>query len=126
MFPVVDRGELFFRTAPASTPAASRAATPCPGWLQTYPAPEDRARPVRSAQRHGRAHQLTLTLTDRVIGVMGQPDRSLFQVGMPAAESRLVYLDRRTGKENWVASLGSIELPKDCRTTSRRLYAGCR
>jgi outer membrane protein assembly factor BamB len=116
VFPVVDRGELFFQDGRRVYARSLESGDPLPGWLQTYPAPEDRAGlyVLPGATGSPRTHQLTLTLTDRaVLGVMGQTDRNMLQQMVQGTEPRLVCLDRRTGKENWVATMGNIELPKD-------------
>jgi tetratricopeptide (TPR) repeat protein len=117
IFPVVDRGELYFQDGTRVYARSLESGDPLPGWLQTYPAPEDRAGQYVLSNTNGppRTHQLTLTLTDRaVLGVMGQPDRNAIALGQAQiSEPRLVCLDRKTGKENWVAAIGSIELPKD-------------
>ncbi len=58
-----------------------------------------------------RAHQQAITLTDQqVLAVMGQPDNSVMQFGVAArGETRLVCLDRETGKENWVIAPSTMK-----------------
>jgi outer membrane protein assembly factor BamB/tetratricopeptide (TPR) repeat protein len=115
VFPVVDRGELFFQDGTRVFARSLESGNPLPGWLQTYPGEREGQYWLPNAAGQPRTHQLTLTLTDRaVLGVMGQPDRNLLTVGgAQAGEVRLVSLDRTTGKENWVVALQGMELPKD-------------
>jgi outer membrane protein assembly factor BamB len=128
VFPVVDRGELYFQDGTRVYGRSLESGDPLPGWLQTYPAPEDRAGQYVLSNTAGppRTHQLTLTLTDRaVLGVMGQPDRNGMQMGQPQfGEPRLVCLDRKTGKENWVAATSSLELPKDLPDDQQKAVRG--
>ena len=60
-----------------------------------------------------RTHQLTLTLTDRtVLAVMGQEDPVRMLANIPDnGESRLVCLDRESGKENWIVSPSQFKQP---------------
>lgn len=128
VFPVVDRGELFFQDGTRIYARSLESGDPLPGWLQTYPAPEERSGQyvLPGAGSPPRTHQLSLTLTDRaVLGVMGQLDRNSFQINQqPIAETRLVCLDRRTGKQNWVAAMSSIELPKDLPDDQQKAIRG--
>ena len=115
IMPVADRGELYFQDGQRVYAVSLDSGMPLPGWSQTY---RDRngqyvlpntAGPARTIQQ-------TLTLTDRsVLAVMGQPERQLMSVGMvPQGESRLVCLDRSTGKEQWVVSLATAtDIPKN-------------
>ena len=115
IMPVADRGELYFQDGQRVYAVSLDSGLPLPGWAQTY---RDRngqyvlpntAGPARTIQQ-------TLTLTDRsVLAVMGQPERQLMSVGMvPQGESRLVCLDRSTGKQQWVVSLATAtDIPKN-------------
>lgn len=115
VFPVVDRGELFFQDGARVYARSIESGVALPGWAQTYPGDRDGQYVLPNVVGSPRTHQLSLTLTDRaVLGVMGQPDRSLINAGVvQAAEPRLVCLDRATGRENWVVALSGLPLPKD-------------
>lgn len=115
VFPVVDRGELFFQDGARVYARSIESGVALPGWAQTYPGDRDGQYVLPNVVGSPRTHQLSLTLTDRaVLGVMGQPDRSLMNPGVvQAAEPRLVCLDRATGRENWVVALSGLPLPKD-------------
>ena len=115
VFPVVDRGELFFQDGARVFARSLESGIALPGWAQTYPADRDGQYVLPNVAGAPRTHQLTLTLTDRaVLGVMGQSDRSRASVGQAAGgEARLVCLDRQTGRENWIVTLSGLELPKD-------------
>jgi outer membrane protein assembly factor BamB len=115
VMPVVDRGELFFQDGTRVFARSLESGNPLPGWAQNYPGPPDRAGQYALPNAAGspRTHQNTLTLTDRaILGIMGQPDRNLASLGTPG-ESRLVSLDRQTGKENWLIALSGLELPNE-------------
>lgn len=115
VFPVVDRGELFFQDGARIYARSIESGVALPGWHQTYPGDRDGQYVLPNVVGAPRTHQLTLTLTESdVIGVMGQADRTLINAGVvPIAEPRLVCLDRATGRENWLVALSGIELPAD-------------
>jgi outer membrane protein assembly factor BamB len=83
---------------------------PLPGWTQTYPGTNGQYTVNNYAP--ARNQQFTLTLTDNsVLGVLGYSERWA-NFGMPVYGSdrgtRLVCLDRQTGKEKWVARPSKI------------------
>src|SRR6185436_18581400 len=121
VIPVVDRGEIFFQDGYRVYALHVESGVPLAGWNQTY-----------SGNRNGQywlpgqnltnlingigdqwtnamimaPRQYTLTLTDAsVLGVMGQPDMRAL-LGQVAAEggTRLVCLERSTGKARWIAN----------------------
>jgi hypothetical protein len=102
--PVVDRGELFFQDGERIYGLNLESGVPLPGWLQSHGPDHDAAYTLPNLAGSARTHQLTLTVTDRaVLAVMGQQDPIRMQMGLAdQGETRLVCLDRRTGKENWV------------------------
>jgi outer membrane protein assembly factor BamB len=104
--PVVDRGELFFQDGERVYGLNLESGVPLPGWIQSHGADHDGAFTLPGVMGSPRSHQLTLTVTDRaLLAVMGQPDPIRAQVGIPdTGETRLVCLDRETGKENWIVS----------------------
>src|SRR5438445_3051375 len=121
VIPVVDRGEIFFQDGYRIFALHVESGVPLAGWNQTY-----------SGTRNGqfwlpgqnlnnliagmgdqwmavttmapRQHTLTLT-DDAVLGVMGQPDmRALLgQIGAEGG-TRLVCLERSSGKVRWIAN----------------------
>ncbi len=129
--PAVDRNELFFQDGQRVYAVSLESGLALPGWLTTYPG-EKNGRYLASAALP-RGGQTTVTLTDEeVLAVMGQPVNAalaaqLGQMGFvqpragggvaeamvpPDRETRLVCLDRVSGKEKWVAT-ARTSLPKE-------------
>jgi outer membrane protein assembly factor BamB/tetratricopeptide (TPR) repeat protein len=104
--PVVDRGDLFFQDGERIYGLNLESGVPLPGWLQSHGPDHDGAYALPNVSGSARTHQLTLTVTDRaVLAVMGQQDPIRMQMGLgEPGETRLVCLDRETGKENWVVA----------------------
>lgn len=104
IMPVVDRGELFFQDGERLYGVNLESGVPIPGWQQSHGPEHDGAYTLPNVTGSPRSHQLTLTVTDQsVLAVMGQQDPNLVRVGLPEqGETRLVCLDRATGKENWL------------------------
>ena len=111
VMPVVDRGELFFQDGERVYGLNLESGVPLPGWQQSHGADHDGAYTLPNVQGSPRTHQLTLTLTDHaVLAVMGQTDPELARNGIqPQGETRLVCLDRMTGKENWVVAPSELK-----------------
>lgn len=108
IIPVVDRGELFFQDNANLYALSAESGSPLPGWGQTYPGEKRGRYSIPNAWPSPRSYQSTLTLTDdSVLAIMSQPDLLASQMTNNAAAApkltRLVCLDRRTGKEKWVA-----------------------
>lgn len=114
IFPVVDRGELFIQDNARVYAVSLESGTALPGWAQTYDG-ERAGRYSLPAWSTPRGQQCTLTLTDdAVYAVMAQAEiAAVTWTNVPAArgETRLVCLDRRSGRQRWVAS--SRTLPPD-------------
>jgi outer membrane protein assembly factor BamB len=104
IMPVTDHGALFFQDGQRIYARDLDSNLPLPGWAQTYPASGDYTLP--NASGSARTNQLTVTVTSHeVLAVMGQPDRQAIAIGMPPqGETRLVCLDRDSGKEKWIVS----------------------
>lgn len=113
VIPVVDRGELFFQDGERIYGLNLESGVPLPGWLQSHGPDHDGAFTLPGVVGSPRSHQLTLTLTDRsVLAVMGQEDPVRTLIGIPdSGETRLVCLDRETGKENWIVSPSQFKQP---------------
>lgn len=125
VLPVVDRGELFFQDNSRIYAVSLESGTALPGWADTYDG--DRGgRYALSAWSTPRGQQCTLTVSDdAVYAVMAQPDvAAMTMTGTmtPRGETRLVCLDRRTGRERWVASARS--LPQDAAAARNLDFSG--
>ena len=110
IMPVVDHGELFFQDGQRIYGLSLESGVPLPGWQQTHGSEHNGAYTLPNVTGSPRANQLTLTVTDRhVLAVMGQQDPDLLRVNViPQGETRLVCLDRQTGKENWLIAPGQL------------------
>lgn len=110
IIPAIDRGEMFFQDGARIYAVSLDSGSPLPGWLEQY---RGTGQFVTNAalQPLSRRQQYTVTVTDKeVLAVVGQNGRAIQFPGQPAAqrgETRLVCLDRATGKEKWSQS------PKD-------------
>lgn len=111
VLPVADAGELYFQDGSRIYAVSLQSGVPLPGWIQTYP----NSNGQYSVKSYGnaRSRQHTLTLTDSsVLAVMGYSDRLANYYGSSAwgedRGTRLVSLDRATGKEKWTSKPGKI------------------
>jgi outer membrane protein assembly factor BamB len=111
ILPVADDGEMYFQDGSRVYAVSLLSGVPLPGWIQSYPGTNGQY----TINNYGfsRSQQSTLTLTENaVLGVLGYSDRSANYGGLPVYGSdrgtRLVCLDRATGKERWVARPGKI------------------
>jgi outer membrane protein assembly factor BamB len=111
VMPVVDRGQLFFQDGERVYGLNLESGVPLPGWIQSHGAEHDGAYSLPGVSGSPRTHQLTLTLTDRaVLAIMGQADPVRMQAGIPdTGETRLVCLDRETGRENWIVTPSQLK-----------------
>lgn len=110
ILPSVDRGELFFQDNARVYALNLESGLPLPGWSATYDG-ERNGRYVTTAATTPRNFQYSVTVTDdSVFAVMGQVDPySQLNAYTPAQrDTRLVCLDRRTGKEKWVARTSTL------------------
>ena len=104
VMPIVDRGELFFQDNARVYAVSLDSGLPLPGWASTYDGDRN-GRYAITAWSTPRNTQYTLALTDdSVLGMMGQVDWPTMLAGMAFTQrdTRLVCLDRHTGKEKWV------------------------
>src|SRR3954447_7335613 len=99
VYPVVDRGELFFQDNARVYAVSLESGLPLPGWAQTY-----------DGERGGRyvaagcvttprnQHYATTVTSDSVLAIMGQSDVvAMTMYGINTAhDTRLVCLDRKT------------------------------
>lgn len=129
IMPVIDRGDLFFQDGQRVYAVSLESGVPLPGWQQSHGADHGGAYALPSVSGSPRDHQLTLTVTDRaVLAVMGQQDNNVLRVGgaVQLGETRLVCLDRQTGREKW--TVAPTNLPQESlhglRFTGSPLVAG--
>lgn len=104
VMPVADAGELYFQDGSRVYAVSLQSGVPLPGWLQSYP--NSNGTYEIKSYGNARADQHTLTLTDSsVLAVMGYSDRMANYYGSSAygadRATRLVCLDRATGREKW-------------------------
>ncbi len=103
IFPVVDRGEMFFQDNARVYAVSLESGLPLPGWAETYDGDRN-GRFSTNAWPSPRSQQSTLCLTaDSVLAIMGQSDVITMQFtgGYGQRDTKLVCLDRRTGKLKW-------------------------
>ncbi len=111
VMPVADAGELYFQDGSRIYAVSLQSGVPLPGWIQTYP--NSNGQYSIKSYGNARSQQHTLTLTDNsVLAVMGYSDRLANYYGSSAwgedRATRLVCLDRATGKEKWVTRPSKI------------------
>src|SRR5207248_4478516 len=113
VMPVVDRGELFFQDNARIYAVSLDSGLPLAGWASTWDGDRN-GRYSITAWSTPRNTQYTLALTDdSVLAIMGQMDLQTMLVGLTLAtrDTRLVCLDRRTGKERWVIRPAALPDP---------------
>jgi outer membrane protein assembly factor BamB len=104
ILPVSEGGELYFQDGSRLYAVSLQSGVPLPGWQQSYP--QANGQYAVHSFGYGRNHQHTVTLTDdAVLAVMGYGDR-MAQFGGSQTwgndkRTRLVCLDRATGREKW-------------------------
>ncbi len=107
VMPVVDQGELFFQDGVKVYAVSLESGVPLPGWAQTYSGERGGAYST-NGQAIASGQQLNVTVTeDSVLAIMGGPDRMAAlrgEVQSPDRQSRLVCLDRVSGRERWTRS----------------------
>lgn len=106
ILPAIDRGELYFQDNARLYAVSIDSGLPLPGWAETYSGDRGGVYTVPKASATPRGAQAAVCLTDdAVLAVMGQTDRvAMLYAPGAARDSRLVCLDRRTGRERWVFS----------------------
>ena len=116
VMPAVDRGELYFQDG-RRVYAVSLASggLPLTGWRQSYAGERNGQYVLNGTWGSARNYQHCVTLTDTaVLAVMGQPDRRALEIGVNfQGETRLVCLDRATGRENWVVAPSALQLQRE-------------
>jgi outer membrane protein assembly factor BamB len=107
IFPAVDAGELFFQDGAAIYAVSIESGLPLSGWMQSHPGRDGVY--DSDVEPSPRMHPMTVTVTDRdVLAILGGDIRMRFMQGMAVPEqastSKLVCLDRATGRERWAAA----------------------
>jgi outer membrane protein assembly factor BamB len=115
IMPVVDGNALFFQDGARVWAVGLDSGIPLPGWSQTYGGADHKGVYQLKSAASLRNQQWTLTVTDTsVFAVMGQAQRLqwlLTQQGLdPGGDTgtRLVCLERETGRERWKMEIRSI------------------
>ena len=124
VMPVVDRGEMFFQDNAKVYAVNLETGGPLPGWETTWPGQNGCYQLTGGAGALPPGQQFCVTLSDKsVVAVMGLPNENLGVPMMaPAQTTRLVCLDRETGKQNWTTSV--TELPESASRYRRLQIAG--
>lgn len=114
IFPVEDRGELFFQDGQRIYAVDIESGLPLPGWAQTYGG-DRKGQYVVGGTPAPRWMPMSITVTeDAVLAVMGVPLNSQinYNIGRgqpsPNSDTRVVCLDRATGKQRWVAQTKQV------------------
>jgi outer membrane protein assembly factor BamB len=130
IMPVVDGGSLFFQDGARIWAVGLDSGIPLPGWVQTHGSKGFYQLKSSATLRN---QQYTLTLTENsVLGVLGQSTRLQMYYAAQGQElpggadagTRLVCLDRETGRERWKilsATLGGDNLQDEEKERLRSL-----
>jgi len=109
IMPAVDHGQLFFQDNTRIYALDLDSGGPLPAWVTTYPMQNGVYALVGTATPVPLGRQLCVTINDKyVTAVMGLSDPIAQSPMVPDQESRLVCLDRNTGKEIWTTSPPSL------------------
>lgn len=110
ILPVIDNGELFFQDNARIHALSLDSGLPLPGWAETYSGERGGKYSFSGAWPTPLGSQMAVTVTDNsVLAVLGQSDpRSQLFLQGGARESRLVCLDRASGKERWSFSARAL------------------
>jgi outer membrane protein assembly factor BamB len=114
VLPVVDRGELFFQDNVHVYAVSLESGLSLADWVDTYPADHQGRYTISGGGwPMPRCQQDSICVTDdSVLAVMGQMDMNAANyAGSFIRDTRLVCLDRKTGRERWVAT--PVRLPPE-------------
>ncbi len=108
IIPAVDRGELFFQDGGHVYAVSLESGLPLSGWASTYGGDRRGVYTLGSPWGFPRNQQLSITVTDSyVLAIMGQRDPFGTEINLQS-ETRLVCLDRQTGRELWTAKVTGL------------------
>ncbi len=111
VYPAVDHGELFFQDNVRVYAVSLESGVALPGWVQTYPGEAGGRYTVSNCVPTPRGHVLTVSVTDdSVLAIMGLSDAKMMSGAgyLSLHDTRLVCLDRKTGREKWVVRPQSL------------------
>ncbi|MGD0390769.1 MAG: PQQ-binding-like beta-propeller repeat protein, partial [Tepidisphaeraceae bacterium] len=121
IMPAVDKGQLFFQDNTRIYAVDLDGGEPLPAWVDTYPMENGAYKVPGNPSPAPLGRQLCVTVNDKyVAAVTGLSDPWTPYPG-PEEDSRLVCLDRKTGREIWTSTLH--DLP-DSQTALRALQMG--
>jgi outer membrane protein assembly factor BamB len=105
IMPAVDRGQLFFQDNTRVYALDLDSGSPLSDWFNTYPMQNGQFKLPGNPPPLPLGRQLCVTINEKyVAAVMGLSDPIMQSPMGPDQESRLVCLDRKTGKEIWSTS----------------------
>jgi len=111
VMPVIDRGELFFQDGQRIYAVNLESGVPLAGWVQSNGGAHSGAFPYPENTGTPRTKQLTLTVTDHsvlaVVTTGDAPQRGFG--GMAVMDTRLVCVDRGTGKLQWMVKPAQLK-----------------
>ena len=110
IMPVVDSGEMFFQDNARLYAVSLESGTPLPRWTETYNGERDGRFAFPNAWSTPHGQQTTVTVTENsVYAVMGLSDVvAMSMTNTPRGDTKLVCLDRRSGKERWSVAPRSL------------------
>jgi len=121
IMPAVDKGQLFFQDNTRIYARDLDGGEPLPAWVDTYPMENGAYKVPGNPSPVPLGRQLCVTVNDKyVAAVTGFPD-PWTDSAPPGEDSRLVCLDRKTGRQIWTSTLH--DLPNS-QTALRALQMG--
>jgi outer membrane protein assembly factor BamB len=122
IMPAVDKGQLFFQDNTRICAMDLDGGEPLPAWVDTYPMENGAYKVPGNPSPAPLGRQLCVTVNDKyVAAVTGFSDPWTPDSAAPGEDSRLVCLDRKTGRRIWTSTLH--DLP-DSQTALRALQMG--
>ena len=120
IMPAVDKGQLFFQDNTRIYAMDLDSGQPLPAWVDTYP--ENGAYKVPGTPSPAPlGRQLCITVNDKYVAAVTGLSDPWTDPAPPGEDSRLVCLDRKTGRQIWTSTLH--DLP-DSQTALRALQMG--
>jgi outer membrane protein assembly factor BamB len=129
VMPVIDRGDLFFQDGQRIYAVNLESGVPLTGWLESNGVEHGGAYRFPAGGNPSRQRQLTLTVTDRsVLAIMNTGEvvsQTRFGI-LPTIDTRLICVDRNTGKQSWVMAPAQLkqEALRSLQLTGSPLVAG--
>lgn len=126
IMPVVDSGEMFFQDNARVYAINLSSGLPLPGWLASYPGSK-RGMYSITANPTPAGIPLGLSVTEQyVVSVLGQDTNVNINFGAVnnGQQSRLVCLDRTTGRPVWTISTDKLKLPDEQASLAQGQFCG--